>query len=191
MLYIQKKIAFVLLFFAITFSCLSQTLQYDVHSSRQRYATSKLAELFQHDKSAASFTIRLVVDTTAYAFESFTITQKNKIITVTGGSERALIYGCLSIAEDVRNGVALKDCKQKNEKAFLPFRAIKYDLPWDSYRHSYALSLHDETCRDTAYWKAFLDMMAENRFNAITLWNLHPYTFLIKPKKLSRGKPME
>ena len=32
-------------------------------------------------------------------------------------------------------------------------------------------------------------MMAENRFNALTLWNLHPYTFLIKPKNFPEASP--
>jgi hypothetical protein len=39
-----------------------------------------------------------------------------------------------------------------------------------------------ETVRDLNFWRAFLDMMAENRFNTLTLWNLHPYTFMIRPR---------
>ena len=39
-----------------------------------------------------------------------------------------------------------------------------------------------ETVKDTNFWVDFLDMMADNRFNALTLWNLHPYTFMIQPK---------
>ena len=38
-----------------------------------------------------------------------------------------------------------------------------------------------ETCRDTVFWESFLDMMAENRFNTLTLWNLHPFNYLIRP----------
>ena len=154
---------------------------------RQQYAVDKLAAALQHDATSGAYTIQLV--TGAYALESFSISRSANTITITGGSDRALIYGCLSLAEDIRNGIALKNIKPKKEDAFLPFRAIKYDLPWDTYRHSYALSLHDSTCRDTAYWKAFLDMMAENRFNTLTLWNLHPYTFLIKPKNFPEASP--
>lgn len=106
-----------------------------------------------------------------------------------GGDERGLIYGCLSIAEDLIHGHTLAQIKNSQSKPFLPFRGIKYDLPWDTYRHSYALSLHDETCRDTLYWKAFLDMMAENRLNSLTLWNLHTYTYLIKPKNFPEASP--
>jgi hypothetical protein len=32
-------------------------------------------------------------------------------------------------------------------------------------------------------------MMSVNRFNTLTLWNLHPYTFLIKPKNFPEASP--
>ena len=82
-----------------------------------------------------------------------------------------------------------KKIKSKAESPRLPFRAIKYDMPWDTYRHSYALDLHSETCKDVNYWKAFLDMMAENRFNVLSLWNLHPYVYMIKPKNFPEASP--
>ena len=125
----------------------------------------------------------------SFGAESFSIKKEGQAIHVIGGDERGLIYGCESLAEDIRNGISLTNIKTKTEKPFLPFRGIKYDLPWDTYRHSYALELHDETCRDTAYWKAFLDMMVENRFNTLTLWNLHPYPFLIKSKNFPEASP--
>lgn len=185
----KKSIVFITALLLIAGNCSAQSFQYDTTSAQQRYAVMRLSEALKQDKSATVYTIRLISDSSAYAFESFSINRNSHTINIAGGSNRALIYGCLSVAEDLDNGITLKKIKPKNEKAFLPFRAIKYDLPWDTYRHSYALSLHDTTCRDTAYWKAFLDMMAENRFNALTLWNLHPYTFLIKPKNFPEASP--
>lgn len=187
--YFIKKITLLLLLSAFAYNSFAQTFNYDQRSKQQQYAVKRISDALQKDKTAAAFTIRLSVDTSNYAFENFYVNKGNKSIEIKGGSNRALIYACLSIAEDVCNGIALRDIKEKKEKAFLPFRAIKYDLPWDTYRHSHALSLHDTTCRDTAYWKAFLDMMAENRFNTLTLWNLHPYTFLIKPKNFPEASP--
>jgi hypothetical protein len=75
------------------------------------------------------------------------------------------------------------------EKPKMAFRGIKYDLPWDTYRPSSALDQHYETARDLKYWEAFLDMMAENRFNAISLWNLHPYTYMIRSKNFPEASP--
>jgi hypothetical protein len=121
--------------------------------------------------------------------ESYSLKWTGKEMTITGGDERGLIYGCLSVVEDIGNGVLLKSVKVRAERPYLSLRAVKFDLPWDTYRHSYALSLHDKTCRDTAFWKAFLDMMAETRLNSLSLWNLHTYTYLIKPKNFPEASP--
>jgi len=196
----MKEVCCVLAFHFVLFSNISFSqnvlYRYKENSPQERYAVSVIAKAMQGMKeksnsksTSESFYINLITDSTILLPEAFSITPTGKTITITGGDERGLIYGCLSLAEDIRTGIALKDCKARSEKPFLPFRAIKYDLPWDTYRHSYALELHDQTCRDTSYWKAFLDMMAENRFNSLTLWNLHPYTFLIKPKNFPEASP--
>ncbi|MDB5245940.1 MAG: hypothetical protein JWQ40_334 [Segetibacter sp.] len=137
----------------------------------------------------AAFVIKLAVDSTKLGKEGYSIANDGKRITVTGGDERGMIYGSLSIAEDLGNGVELKNIKAASEKPNLPFRAIKYDLPWDTYRRSASLDQHVETCKDLKYWEAFLDMMAENRFNSLTLWNLHPYTYMIKAKNFPEASP--
>jgi len=71
------------------------------------------------------------------------------------------------------------------EKVFLPsmeYRIIKFNLPWSPYRNSEATTLHYETCKDLKFWEAYLDMMVENHFNVLSLWNIHPFPFMIKAK---------
>lgn len=177
-------------------NCFSQTVNiiYQPSSPRQSYAAAMLEKvLLKHGYSISKilpdFEINLVVQADQLGSEAFSVQPVGKKIRISGGDERGLIYGCLSLAEDLGFGVALKNCKTKNEKPFLPLRAIKFDLPWDTYRHSTALSLHDETCRDTVFWKSFLDMMIENRINSLSLWNLHIYPFLIKSKNFPEASP--
>lgn len=175
--------AIVLVLFIQTVFSQPANVHFDKASPKQLYAASRLEKILP-----VSYQVNLIVNSQLLP-ESFTIKSIGKTITITGGDERGLIYGSQSLAEDIRNGISLINYPLKTEKPFLPFRAIKYDLPWDTYRHSYALALHDETCRDTSYWKSFLDMMVANRFNVLTLWNLHPYTFLIKPKNFPEASP--
>src|SRR5438067_299287 len=169
-------------------------IRYVSSSPQQTYAATRLEKSLIENgyfvkRTSANYEIDFLIDSKKLNKEAFSIISSGKKIIISGGDERGLIYGSLSLAEDIRNGISLKDCKAKKEKAFLPFRGIKFDLPWDTYRHSYALSQHDETCRDTTFCKAFLDMMAENRFNSLTLWNLHTYTYLIKPKNFPEASP--
>ena len=181
-------------FFYLT-TCFCQPVQLQHSNSPQQiYAAALLERTFAHknfstSQANAGFTIQLKVDAKQLGPEAFSIENNGKRITVTGGDERGLIYGSLSLCEDVRNGIPISRITAKTEKPHVPFRAIKFDLPWDTYRHSYALDLHGETCRDTMYWKAFLDMMVENRFNSLSLWNLHPYPYLIKSKNFPEASP--
>lgn len=101
---------------------------------------------------------------------------------IIGGDERGLMYGILDLRDHIRMGGSLETLTPKTEHANFHFRAIKFNLPWSPYRTGESLYLHMETVKDTVFWEGFLDMMADNRFNALTLWNLHPFTFMIQPE---------
>jgi hypothetical protein len=127
------------------------------------------------------FVIQISVDSINFEPEAFQINVENKIIRITGGDGTGLMYGLLDIKEQLESG--RKTIIPKTESPHLPFRAIKFNLPWMSYRTGEALQLHSETVRDTSFWNDFLDMMAENRFNALTLWSQHPFHYMVKTEK--------
>jgi hypothetical protein len=163
---------------------------------QSRYAVAQLNKVLtarhytlgsKSDK--ADFTIQLAPDNQLLGHEAYSIERRGNQLIITGGDARGLIYGSLSVVEALQNGGSLQAIKSQSEKPHLALRAIKFDLPWDTYRHSAALDLHYETCRDTLYWKAFLDMMVANRFNALSLWNLHPYTYMIRPTNFPAATP--
>ena len=132
--------------------------------------------------------IRLATNPTL-APEEFSITPRGRVLNITAGDNRGMIYGALAVAEQLRNGVRLQDVVASHEKPNLPFRAIKFNLPWSTYRPSSALDQHYETARDPKYWEAFLDMMVENRFNTLTLWNLDPFTYMIRTRGFPEASP--
>lgn len=169
-------------------------LVYDKASPQATYAADRLAKAlkakgYSLKGAKATISITLAANAKGLGEEAYEIKAGSGKISITGGDDRGMIYGSLSLAEEVRNGGRLEAVKPRNEKPNYAFRAIKFDLPWDTYRHSDALDLHYETCRDLDYWKAFMDMMVENRLNALTLWNLHPYTFMIRPKNFPEASP--
>jgi hypothetical protein len=125
--------------------------------------------------------IELRVDP-ALGAEVFSIEPSKDRVLIRGGDLRGLIYGALAAREQLLNGVATRKLAARPQPPALAFRGIKFNTPWDSYRPSSALDQHYATVRDLKFWEAYLDMMVENRFNAISLWTMHPFTYMIRPK---------
>ncbi len=193
----MERARFIIIFFiGFTHLVFSQTVdvQYDKYSSTAAYAGRKLEKSllgqgYQIKGEQVDYSIDLTLNDKILDKEAYAITREGNHITITGGDGNGLIYGSLSLAEDLGNGVSLEKMIARNQSPNLAFRAIKFNLPWDAYREGYAMDLHMETCRKVDFWESFLDMMAENRFNALTLWNLHPFTFMIKPKNFPEASP--
>ncbi len=186
----------IILVAGFMYSARAQTvsLNFDTTSAQAKYAAKMLVKTlvrqgYQIEKGQADYSINLSIGTNTLSAEGYSIIPDRGIINIKANDGRGAIYGCLSLAENLRNGISLAGIKAQNELPTLTFRAIKFDLPWDTYRHSYSLSQHQETCSDLNYWEAFLDMMVENRFNTLTLWNLHPYPYMIRPENFPEACP--
>ena len=191
----MKKFVSIVLFIVISQYAFAQSVKliFDKNMPQAIYACTRLKQAlinkhYTISNINADFTIK-VLSTSQPTAESYTINPEGKNITIAGSDGTGIIYGCLTIAEDLGNGIALKNIKASSGKPHFALRAVKYDMPWDTYRHSYALDQHYETCRDLNYWRAFLDMMVDNRLNALSLWDLHPFTYMIRSKNFPRATP--
>ena len=160
------------------------------------YAARRLGEALSvrgheilSERSGYDRLISLAVHPGRLGREAFAIIPEGRLITVYGGDLRGMIYGALALVETVRQGTALGDVAPDEQRPHLEFRGIKYNLPWETYRPSSALDQHYATARDLKYWEAFLDMLVENRFNVLSLWNMHPYTFMVRPKNFPEASP--
>ncbi|MCH6233167.1 glycoside hydrolase family 20 zincin-like fold domain-containing protein [Cognataquiflexum rubidum] len=160
------------------------------------YATKLLSESLlkkgyqiSTSRSKYDYLLNLDINAVKSGEESYRIIPDNKIITINGGDANGLLYGCLSLKEKINTGVKLGDITFEEESPVMEFRGIKHNLPWDAYRANPALEQHYEAAKDLNYWKAFLDMMVENRFNVLSLWNLHPFTYMIQPKNFPEASP--
>ncbi|MEI6275098.1 MAG: hypothetical protein WCP08_03865 [Prolixibacteraceae bacterium] len=113
---------------------------------------------------------------------------ENKIAIISPDQTGAM-YGILDVAEQLQMGKSVTSISEKKINPALKIRGIKFNLPWNSYRTDESLQLHEATVRDLKYWEKFLDMMAENHFNALTLWNLHPFSYMIRAKSFPDACP--
>jgi hypothetical protein len=192
---ILTTILLALLFISNVY-CQTVYLLFDKSSIEANYAAKKLKAELTDKKYTVSdepkdyqYLVNIGIESSQSGAESFVIKREANMISVLGGDARGMIYGTLSLAESLRNGTALEEIEFKSEKPHYPLRAIKHNTSWYSYRPSSALDLHTETLKDVKYWEAFLDMMVENRFNSLSIWNLHPFVFMIQAKNFPEASP--
>jgi hypothetical protein len=171
-------------------------LKFDRANPQASYAAGRLrAALLQKSHTIAAsaarsdFRITLAETPGKLGAEAYALAPQPASLVISGGDGRGLIYGTLDVVEQLENGTALAAVQKSQEAPALPFRAIKFNFPWDSYRASATIDQHHDTVRDVKFWQAFLDMMVENRFNAITLGTLHPWQYMIRTKNFPEANP--
>ncbi|MCK4746584.1 MAG: hypothetical protein KAT15_06105, partial [Bacteroidales bacterium] len=123
------------------------------------------------------------------AAEGFRISRKGDSIIINGNTTRGCLYGIMDLLEQIGPACEFDRIIYKQVNPALSFRAIKFNLPWSPYRPGPATEVHLETCRDLDFWESFLDMMVENRFNALTLWNTHPFPYMIRASNYPEATP--
>jgi hypothetical protein len=158
----------------------------DLHTPQVEYAKRRLREGLagapgKPRRAHPAGSIDLVIDP-ALGVDAFRISPTERGIRIRGGDARGLIYGALEARQQLLEGKPPAKLLGRGDSPRLAFRGIKLNTPWDSYRPSSALDQHTATMKDLKFWEAYLDMMVENRFNAFTLWTMHPFTYLVRPK---------
>lgn len=169
-----------------------QVLRYALGKLESALATNSAA-LKRSSSPGPAMALKVGIDPSllqALGADGFRLEQQGKTLVVSASSDRGAMYGVLDVAEQIRLGAAPDRIAARTIKAPFEFRAIKFNLPWAAYRTSFAIEQHDETCRDLRFWEAFLDMMAANRFNVLTLWSLHPFHYMVRPRSFPEACPV-
>ena len=103
---------------------------------------------------------------------------------VAGFDGPGLMYGAFELAEQIRlkgiNGVT-----ETKQNPYMKDRGVKFNIPLDVRTPSYtdaseAAQKNIATVWDFNFWKEFIDRLALDRFNLISLWNLNPFPSMVK-----------
>ncbi len=195
----------VLLSFVVAITCASGygdsvRIVLDENSFPQAFGGSRLLDALENEGLSGSFVepsvvkgdedirIKLLpsgVDSTIHE-EGFSLTRTSTGIDIQAIDETGAMYGLLELADLIAIH-GLEKVPEKTVNPRFPFRAIKFNLPWSSYRRHEALQLHHDTVRDMEFWRGYLDMMTENRFNVLTLWSMHPFPYMIRPTNFPKA----
>ncbi|KAA5541725.1 hypothetical protein F0145_20190 [Adhaeribacter rhizoryzae] len=118
--------------------------------------------------------------------EGFTITSTENLLTIKGADASGALYGCLEVAAQVKNSGKLPANLQLSDQPQMVLRGTAIGLQKPYYlpgRTVYEYPYTPETFPwfyDKALWVKYLDMLVENRYNSLYLWNGHPFASLVK-----------
>jgi len=107
-------------------------------------------------------------------------------INVTGGNDSGLLYGCLELADRMRQAGKLPDTLSFTDHPAMTLRGTcigmqkTYILPGRKvYEYPYTPDLFP-WFYDKALWREYLDFLLANRMNTLYLWSGHPFASLIR-----------
>lgn len=122
--------------------------------------------------------------------EAFTIRRQGGVIFIEAGDVRGLLYGCLEWAERIGRGRDRLDDGERIDRApRLAIRGVKFNLPYVPFEYGEPFTANLETCLDIEYWRAYLDMLALNRYNCLSLWSEHPFHLMVVSPRFREANP--
>ncbi len=120
--------------------------------------------------------------------EGFNLHHKGNAFVIAGTDESGTLYGCLDLEKRVKDKEKLPEkidltdqpemvmrgtCIGLQKTTYLPGRSV-YEYPYTPGNFPWFY--------DKQLWIKYLDMMVENRYNTLYLWNGHPFASLVKLK---------
>ncbi len=130
------------------------------------------------------------------AQEAFLIKQIGKTWIVTGSDPSGVLYGELELADRIRAAKALPAGIDDMEHPALKLRGTcigmqKQEITYDDAEYDYPYTPQNfPFFYDKAAWTKYLDMLAEERYNTLYLWNGHPFTSLLKLPKYPEAQEL-
>ena len=160
-------------------------------TNRELYA----AEYLQKKLTAIGYSGRITLKCSHQGLaEGYTISRGKKAVstgfqdyTIEGNDPSGVIYGAVELAEQlsVANGSPIDNiteapqmvmrgtCIGLQKTVYLPGHTV-YEYPYTPENFPWFY--------DKAEWVKYLDMMVENKYNSLYLWNGHPFASLVKLK---------
>ena len=124
-----------------------------------------------------------------YDEQEFSIRCIGNLILIEGNDSSGVMYGCLEWAERIMMGSTLQDGEEIHQKPALRLRGVKFNLPYAPFDQGDPFVANEKTCMDMDFWRSYLDMLAINRYNCLSLWSEHPFHLMVVSSKYRETNP--
>ena len=190
----MKRITVIAVFALLAITTMAQRISIQTGkkaSAREQYA----AEYLQKKLTEMGYTVNskkgdckiMLSNANSGTAEGYTIARDKKGITVTGNDATGVIYGCVELADRIHQAGGL-DIQPVTEAPQMVMRGTCIGLQKTVYLPGHGVYEYPYTPEnfpwfyDKAEWVKYLDMMVENKYNSLYLWNGHPFASLVKLK---------
>lgn len=118
--------------------------------------------------------------------EGFKINTSGNTISIDGADATGALYGALELSDRIKKSGDIPSELNIQDKPEMVLRGTVIGLQKTEYlpgRTVYEYPYTPESFPwfyDKAHWIEYLDMMVENRYNSLYLWNGHPFASLVK-----------
>lgn len=115
-------------------------------------------------------------------------TSKNGNIYIIGSDASGALYGCIELADQIKSNGKLPLQLTMSDQPEMVLRGTCIGLQKPDYLPGHDVYEYPYTPEtfpwlyDKALWIKYLDMMVENRYNSLYLWNGHPFSSLLRLK---------
>ncbi|MBQ3880447.1 MAG: hypothetical protein II727_09090 [Oscillospiraceae bacterium] len=133
--------------------------------------------------TSAAFTIA-----TALGAEQYQIRVRGKVIYVNAGGEAGLMYAFLELAEIIRLE-GYDKITDRDAAPFLEKRGVKFNWPYEPFAEGDPFEKNRETVLSVEFWRDYIDFLAENRYNLLTLWSMNPFEMMFRVPKYPDATP--
>ena len=124
-----------------------------------------------------------------YPDESFTVTGAGGRVVIEAAHPRGLMYGCLEVADLIRAERWADKGLDIAKSPTLAVRGVKFNLPYEPYSDGDPFRQNLDTCFDLEFWRDYLDELARNRYNCLSLWSLHPFHLMVSSPEFRDANP--
>jgi hypothetical protein len=127
--------------------------------------------------------LRKVSGAQSYAIRKTAAGKQTTYLVLAVGPVGAM-YGGLDVAEAIRLET-LADLKDSDHSPFIAQRGIKFNITLDRRTPTYSDNSDSAQANipemwSMDFWHEYFDEMARQRFNVLSLWNLHPFPSIVK-----------
>lgn len=167
----------------------------DIQNLTTDYSNQKVVILRQSDKVILDRFKEeigaLIPSLSEQSFAIRTTISDKKSYWIVGGDNNGAMYGGLQLAENINLYGTEKVFNDVQHPDMLK-RGIKWNIPFDKRSPTYFSSGFSENdfrgtsskmaiehVWDLNFWSEMFDELARHRYNAISLWSLHPFTSMI------------